>query len=100
MLKHIVLWKLKEDTSRPGGFQTAINMKRKLESMRGEISAINSLEVQLDIGRKNNYDICLIAAFANEQALDEYINHPLHKEVSDFINTIRESRVAIDFWVI
>ena len=95
MLKHIVMWKLKEENKS----ENAQKIKAMLEALPGIIPQIKSLAVGIDIGADaaGSYDACLITTFDDTAALEIYQNHPEHKKVAAFVATVRENRAVVDF---
>ena len=92
MLKHIVMWKLKEFAEGKTKAENAIIMKESLERLVGIVPEIKSLQV--GINEKNSdmaYDAVLISTFEDADALARYV------KVSDYCKKIRESRVFVDF---
>jgi hypothetical protein len=98
MIKHIVMWTLKGQDEGMDSKKNALEMKARLESLKGKIDGLASIEVGLN---KNEttfaYDICLITTHASWKDLASYQDHPAHKEVGKFIGTIVQSRAIVDF---
>jgi hypothetical protein len=93
LLTHIVLFKMK-DKSR----EAADNMIGMLRAMEGQIPQLLSIEVGHDVVRsERSYDIGLITKFESLETMKEYQVHPIHQEVLAYINTVRESAIAVDF---
>ena len=93
MVKHIVLFKLKNQSDR----QRALNA---LKGMKGKIEGLLYLEAGEDfLSSERSYDIALICTLKDRAALDFYQAHPLHQPVKKIMHEIRESSVAVDFEV-
>lgn len=100
MIKHIVLWKLKEHAEGADKARNAAKMKKELEALKDKIVQIRHIEVGVNcIPSDAAYDVALYSEFANEQDLNMYQTHPEHMKVADFIGRIRESRVVVDYTV-
>ena len=100
MIKHIVLWKLKNEANGKSKLENATLMKVKLESMPALIPELYSVEVGLHIFDETSEPVCdivLIAECENEEHLHAYSAHPEHKKVVDFILEVVEERRVIDF---
>lgn len=99
MIKHIVMWKLKEQAGGLEKSENAIEIKKRLESLRGVINEIKSLEVGININSTDEsaYDACLISEFDTMEALGRYQVHPEHKKISEFVKSVRVSRTTVDF---
>ena len=100
MLKHIVMWKLKESANGKTKEENALLLKEKLEALVGEIAELRSLEVGINAIESNaSYDIVLTTTFDKEADLKSYAVNPKHVLVSDFCSSIRESRVVVDYLI-
>lgn len=99
MLKHIVMWKLKESALGKSNAENAQILKERLENLVGKITEIRSLQVGINVKKSDMaYDAVLVSAFENEEALETYKKHPEHMKVSAFCKEIRESRTFVDFY--
>ncbi len=93
MIRHIVMWKLKSATD-------AAHFKAELMSCRNVVPGIVSFEVGTCAqGLEANCDVVLVSTFADSAALDAYQHHPLHKQVSAGLGTLRETRAVLDYEV-
>jgi hypothetical protein len=91
MIKHIVMWKLKDPTK-------AALFKQKLDSCRGLVPGMREFEVAVRApGLEANCDVVLCSAFDDKAALQSYLEHPLHVEVSAVLGSLRESRSVLDY---
>lgn len=83
MVKHIILWKLKEEYSDEEKQQIKLEIKNGLESLAGQIPGLIEIKVQIDCLESSNMDLMLDSTFADEKSLKEYSIHPKHVEVAD-----------------
>lgn len=93
MIKHVVMWKFKEDTEK--------EMNTFLDGLRGlygVIPQIRSQEVGVNV-LAGNYDAVLISTFDSLSDLEAYKNDPRHVAVAALCKEIRTDRVAVDFEV-
>ena len=98
MLKHIVLFKLKENAESASKEENAKKIKRDLESLKGVIPQIRHMEVGINcIPGDAAYDVAIYSEFANEADLSIYAKHPEHVKVAEFVGKVRESRVVVDY---
>jgi len=100
MIKHVVMWKLKDEANGKTKKENAQLMKEKLESMPPVIPELDSVEVGLHIFESGSDAICdlvLIAKCENEENLHAYAAHPEHKKVVDFILKVTSERRVVDF---
>ena len=72
---------------------------KMLLELQGKIPTLVSSEVKLNSDRadQSNYDLVLIADYNDWEGLQEYIVHPLHKAVGEFMKGVRESRSCVDY---
>jgi hypothetical protein len=98
MLKHIVLFKLKENVEGASKEENAKKIKRDLESLKSMIPQIRHMEVGINcIPGDAAYDVAIYSEFASEADLSIYAKHPEHVKVADFVGKVRESRVVVDY---
>jgi len=100
MLKHIVMWKLKDEAEGADRAANALEMKRRLDECANIVPGQLVFEVVLaQEGLEATYDVVLYSEFADRAALQAYIEHPVHKAVVPFIGAIREGRQCMDYEV-
>jgi len=92
MVRHIVSWKLRDDVRA----EAAPIIKRRLEGLVGQIPQLISMHVGQVFGA-GEYDLALYSEFATRGDLQIYNDHPLHRAVSEYISTVRVSRMMLDF---
>jgi hypothetical protein len=98
MIKHVVVWKLRESAEGADKAANALRIKQELESLRGRIPGLLSLEVGIDIDRSSAaFDVVLLTEFEDPAALSAYQAHPEHARVAEFIGRVRLERVLVDF---
>jgi hypothetical protein len=100
MIKHIVLWKLKDSANGHSKQENARLIKEKLEALRGVIPGLLKIEVGIDFSRTElSSDLALYSEFATRADLDAYQAHPDHKAVMPFIMEARSERRLVDYEV-
>jgi hypothetical protein len=99
MIKHIVMWTLREFPNKEDKHKTARNLRQKLLEMKKSIKQIKQIEVGINAEKasSSNYDVILITQFSSMEDLQVYKTHPAHQELVEYLQTIRELRVAIDY---
>lgn len=98
MVKHIILWTLKEEYSESEKITIKQDIKTALEGLYGKIPGL--LEIQVNIGRlaSSNADLMLDSTFENEAALKAYAVHPAHVKVADEnVRPFTQQRSCLDF---
>lgn len=96
MVTHIVMWNLKEEAEGGGKEQNAAIIKERLEGLVGKIDGLVSLKVGCGV-MPGGYDLCLLGQYRDLDALKFYREHPLHKEVQQFVHKVIIERVSCDF---
>ena len=100
MIKHIVMWKLKEQAEGADRATNAGEMKRRLDACANVVPGILKFEVTLaQPDLEATYDVVLYSEFADRAALEAYVRHPTHQAVVPFIGAIREARQCMDYEV-
>lgn len=93
MIRHIVLFKIKEE------YKSEIpQLVKNFYTMKGKVEGLIDLEAGADIlGSERSYDLALIWTFENRAAFDAYQTHPAHMPVKKRMHEVREGSVACDF---
>ena len=101
MIRHIVLFKFKEEAEGKTKQENVRATKAMLEALPAKIPQILSSTVAIGAEGANpeNADLILISDFESFETLNQYIVHPDHKAVGAFMRPLRESRAAVDFIV-
>lgn len=100
MVKHIILWQLKEELSAEEKETVRAGIKEGLESLAGKIPGLLEIKVQTERLASSNADVMLDSSFTDEAALKGYAVHPAHVAVADGkVRPYTQNRVCIDFEV-
>jgi len=98
MIKHIVMWKLKDEAEGDTKSENKQKVIEKLHGLVDKISEINSLEAGDNFNPSDAaYDLVLITTHISREALTGYIEHPAHKEAASFIGKVVADRRVVDF---
>ncbi len=99
MVRHIVIWKLKEFGLGRSREDNIIDFKQLLLGLEGKIPGLLNIEVGLKsyCSAEDNADVVLIAEFQDWESLDIYQKHPEHQKVSNYAKKIVENRTVIDY---
>lgn len=92
MIKHIVIWKFKENEK-----ENMMKFLEGLNKLKTIIPEIKYMETGININSNNKYDAILISEFETIEDLERYKKHPEHIKVSNLCKSIREDRQAIDY---
>lgn len=100
MVRHRIIWTLKETLTETEKSQVKIAAKENLEALCGVISGLRSLEVVIDLLPGSNGDMMLDSLFDSEDALRFYATHPRHVFVADtYVRPYTASRACVDYEV-
>ncbi len=95
MVKHIILWKLKDEYNN-NDVKTGI--KSGLEGLIGKIPGLVEIKVQNEGLASSNADVMLYSVFEDEASLKGYATHPDHVYVADtFVRPFTQTRLCLDF---
>lgn len=98
MVKHVILWKLKEELSDSEKAQIKENMKRELEGLKGKVPGLMEIVIQTEPLPSSNADVMLDSTLESEEALRGYAVHPEHVKVADtFVRPFTQVRMCLDF---
>lgn len=98
MVKHIILWQLKEELQGEEKEAVKAGIKAGLEGLAGQIPGLIDIRVQTKCLASSNADVMLDSTFVDENALKTYASHPAHVKVAD--NQVRpytKTRSCMDF---
>ena len=98
MIKHIVMWSLKEEYNGQTKNTIANELKTRLLDLENKIPQLKSIAVGInEIHFDRNHDVVLITEFNSFDDLAIYANHPDHLKLVEFVKQISTARAAIDF---
>ena len=101
MVKHIILWRLREDLTAEEKESVKQGIKAGLEGLAGRIPGLLDIRVNVD-GRleSSNADVMLDSTFTDEAALRAYAVHPEHVAVADGrVRPYTSLRVCLDYLI-
>jgi hypothetical protein len=98
MIKHVVMFKLKEWAEGSDRAANIVALKAKLEALPAQIGEIKFFEVGLNFLQASvAYDLVLVSEFESKEALYSYQTHPEHVKVANFVGKTSESRIVVDY---
>ena len=83
MVKHIILWTLKEEYTDAQKAEIKAGIKEGLEGLKGQIPGLIDIRVNINGLQSSNADLMLDSSFESEEALKGYAVHPAHVAVAD-----------------
>lgn len=102
MIRHVVMWKLKDKAEGASKEKNAEKMKLILEGLKVNIDEIKSVEVGINITEDDEeagsaFDVVLISDFETELDYTMYTRNSHHKKAIEFINSVIEERHFVDY---
>ena len=97
MVRHIVAWSFKEGFTEEEKQTHLQKIKSSLEALPAIIGGVVELNVQIALLDTSNRSAMLNSLFESEEALKAYQIHPEHKKVSEFVRSVMEDRVCLDY---
>ncbi len=98
MIKHIVIWKLKESDGESVKAANAKKLKTDIEALKEEIPEIKNIEVGLNMSASDQSgDVVLYSEFNSLADLEIYQNHPAHQKVVEFVKEVVSERRVVDY---
>ncbi len=97
MIKHMILWKLKDEipeSDRPAAIAEA---KARLEGLAGKIPGMLSITVHTGALPTSTADMMLDSSFTDAEALAGYQKNPLHVEAATYVRSIVTQRLCLDY---
>lgn len=96
MVKHVILWKLKEEIEDKAAVKAGI--KAGLEGLKGVVPGLVDISVKTEGLASSNADVTLDSTFESEAALKGYSVHPAHVEVANTkVRPFTQTRLCLDF---
>lgn len=98
MVKHVILWTLKEEYRGEKGAAVKAGIKSGLEGLKGQIPGLIDIRVNIDPLASSNCDVMLDSSFEDEASLKGYSVHPAHVEVANTkVRPFTASRTCMDY---
>ncbi|MGN0495910.1 MAG: Dabb family protein [Lachnospiraceae bacterium] len=100
MIKHMIIWTLKEELSMEEKETVKAGIKEGLEGLAGKIPGLLEIKVHINGLSSSNADLMLDSSFETEEALKNYATHPDHVAVADEkVRPFTQTRSCLDFEV-
>ena len=98
MVKHIILWQLKDELSDAAAVKAGI--KEGLEGLVGKVPGLLEVHVNINGLPTSNADVMLDTTLESFEALKGYAVHPAHVAVADGkVRPYTKTRVCMDYEV-
>ena len=99
MVKHIVLFKLKENAPKEEKLHVMKAFKNAIEALPAKIDFIRKVEVGLNINADEAWDIALYSEFDSLNDVKAYAIHPDHVAAAKLLANLKDSRSCVDYEV-
>ena len=100
MIKHVIIWTLKEGFSENEKAEIKAGVKAGLEGLKGQIPGLIDIKVNINGLESSNADMMLDSSFESVEALKGYAVHPAHVAVADSkVRPYTAVRSCLDFEV-
>lgn len=100
MVKHVILWQLKDEYSADEKAAIKADIKAGLEGLVGKVPGLLEVHVNIDPLETSNADLMLDSTLESFDALKGYAVHPDHVAVADGkVRPNVKSRVCMDYEV-
>lgn len=98
MVRHVILWKLKDQYSGAEMDMIKAEIKAGLEGLQGKIPGLVEIHVYTQDLSSSNMDLMLDSTFEDEASLKGYSVHPEHVAVAnEKVRPFTEERKCLDF---
>lgn len=98
MVKHVILWTLKDELSDEEKKKVKAEIKEGLEGLKGVVPGIVEIQVFTEGLASSNADLMLDSSFETEEDLKNYAVHPAHVAVADGkVRPFTKLRSCLDF---
>ena len=97
MVKHIVMFKLKNEAPVAEKLAAMQNFKQAIEALPAKIHVIRKIEVGLNINPGEQWHIALYSEFDSLDDVKYYAQHPDHVAAGKLLADVKESRACVDY---
>ena len=98
MVRHVILWQLKEEYNDEEKREIKAGIKKALEGLVGKVPGLVEVHVHTEGLASSNADLMLDAVLENEEALKGYAVHPEHVAIANSkVRPYTMSRTCLDF---
>ena len=98
MVKHIVMFKLKEFTSPAEKEAKMVEIKENLEALIDKIDILRKIEVKFNCNPAETWDLILNTELDSLEDVNTYANHPAHVAVAKgIIGPVKADRACVDY---
>ena len=96
-LRHVVSLKFKDSATK----EQIREIEDAFAALETRIPAVNSLKWGTNVSPEKlnkGFTHCFMLTFKSDQARDDYLVHPAHKEFGNLLGPVLDDVMVIDFW--
>jgi len=98
VVRHIVMWTLKDEAEGNSAAENGAKMKEILEALKGRIEGLRHIEVSVNIVAADpECHVILCSEHDDVDALNHYQDHPEHQACVAFVKKVASGRKAVDY---
>jgi len=97
MVKHIVMFQLKDTLSMDERLDVMNRFKAAIEALPAKIDVIRKVFVGLNINEAEKWDICLESEFDTLDDVKFYAVHPDHVAAAGILKDAKQDRACVDY---
>ncbi|MGL5938738.1 MAG: Dabb family protein [Phocaeicola sp.] len=97
MVKHIVLFKLKETLSVAEKLEVMTQFKEAIESLPTSIEVIRHIFVGINMNPNEQWDLSLDSEFDSLEDVQIYAAHPAHLAAAALLKEVKADRACVDY---
>ena len=98
MIKHVVMFKLKEFTTPVEKQAKMEEIKEKLEALIDVIDCLKFIQVDFNVNPEETWDLILTTELPSLEDVKTYATHPAHVAISkEVIAPVKADRACVDF---
>ena len=99
MVKHIVLFKLKDEAPEAEKLEAMNSFKKAIEALPAKIAVIRKIEVGLNMNPGETWSIALYSEFDSLDDVKFYATHPDQVAAGKLLAAVKENRACVDYEV-
>lgn len=99
MVKHIVLFKLRDEVPEAEKLEAMNSFKKAIEALPAKIAVIRRIEVGLNMNPGETWSIALYSEFDSLDDVKFYATHPDHVAAGKLLAAVKENRACVDYEV-
>ncbi len=97
MVKHVVLFRFRDDVDAETRAAAASAFKSGILALKAVIPTIRKIEVGFNINVSEQWDICLYSEFDSLEDALAYGRHPEHVKVASALKPLLAGRSCVDY---